>query len=511
MWLYFLSILAVPLLVTIGLVGMRIYRSKKNLKFFKEQGIPTFYYTKGAFSLLNRNLPENLKNSNLEIFKKIYREYSEQKAFAFNRIDSDMCYILFSKESTCRDLLLKEENFHKITVDKAASKYFGLFYQNGDESIKSRAFFADAFNYEKQSNFNISVAAMIDRLIKEFAVQNSINSENYTKVSLNPLMNGILERIMNIFVFGQEEIRLTASGLSVYESIHKIYDLFSVLRTNPLYTLFNSLVVKYKLLHGIREAAKTRQEVLDVIKALYAEREKTGKIGDCALDRMIMHNIKCKQNNQTQDLISDEDLVGSVFLFHFAGSDTSQTVVKSTLCGMANREDLKQMFDTINSDVFDKKGLPIKERLESNISLNLWVKEALRRYNPIARLVPRLAIKDCTLDGVRIRKGDVVVIDFTALYFNENYFPKSEEFLIDRFTTEKEKALPRYQFVPFGFGKRICLGRNLGELMTKLITCSFCRYFDFRKPANHEYYTFNLILNAEAYPLVEARIKQSGS
>ncbi|HEX3737969.1 MAG TPA: cytochrome P450, partial [Solirubrobacterales bacterium] len=49
-------------------------------------------------------------------------------------------------------------------------------------------------------------------------------------------------------------------------------------------------------------------------------------------------------------------------------------------------------------------------------------------------------------------------------------FPEPEAFVPERFTRERKAALPRGAYVPFGGGKRICIGKRFGQLEVKLVT-----------------------------------------
>src|SRR5262249_118951 len=66
--------------------------------------------------------------------------------------------------------------------------------------------------------------------------------------------------------------------------------------------------------------------------------------------------------------------------------------------------------------------------------------------------------RDVEIDGYLVPKGRVVLLAPYTLHRREEYFPDPERFDPERFTPEREKQLPRYAFVPFGAGPRICIG-----------------------------------------------------
>ena len=48
-------------------------------------------------------------------------------------------------------------------------------------------------------------------------------------------------------------------------------------------------------------------------------------------------------------------------------------------------------------------------------------------------------------------------------------FPEPEAFIPERFTRERKAALPRGAYVPFGGGRRICIGKRFGQTEVKLV------------------------------------------
>ena len=48
-------------------------------------------------------------------------------------------------------------------------------------------------------------------------------------------------------------------------------------------------------------------------------------------------------------------------------------------------------------------------------------------------------------------------------------FPDPEAFIPERFTRERKAALPRGAYVPFGGGRRICIGKRFGQTEVKLV------------------------------------------
>jgi len=62
------------------------------------------------------------------------------------------------------------------------------------------------------------------------------------------------------------------------------------------------------------------------------------------------------------------------------------------------------------------------------------------------------------------------MINSHALSSNEEYFDDSKQFKPERWLRENSTINP-FAYVPFGIGKRMCIGRRLAELQLQLAMC----------------------------------------
>jgi cytochrome P450 len=102
--------------------------------------------------------------------------------------------------------------------------------------------------------------------------------------------------------------------------------------------------------------------------------------------------------------------------------------------------------------------------------------EAMRYYPP-AWVIPRLAIEDDVIDGHRIPKGSKVVIPIHTVHHDERFWPDPEVFDPERFMPGAGKDRHRCAYVPFGGGRRVCIGTSFALMETTLITAMMSRRF----------------------------------
>ncbi len=104
--------------------------------------------------------------------------------------------------------------------------------------------------------------------------------------------------------------------------------------------------------------------------------------------------------------------------------------------------------------------------------------ESMRFYPP-AWLIPRTAIVDDEIDGHRIPKGSTVLIPIHAIHHDERFWPDPEVYDPERFMGDAPKGRHRSAYLPFGGGRRICIGTSFALMETTLITAMMSQRFVF--------------------------------
>jgi len=103
------------------------------------------------------------------------------------------------------------------------------------------------------------------------------------------------------------------------------------------------------------------------------------------------------------------------------------------------------------------------------------VAEAMRLYPPTWLFV-RVAEQDDVLPtGTRIPAGSKIYLSQWVMHRNPRFFPDPERFDPSRFAEAAIKARPRFTYVPFGAGRRLCIGEEFAWMQATLILASMAR------------------------------------
>ncbi len=104
------------------------------------------------------------------------------------------------------------------------------------------------------------------------------------------------------------------------------------------------------------------------------------------------------------------------------------------------------------------------------------IDEALRLYPP-AGMVSRTALAADTLCGREIQPGDTIIIPIYALHRHHMLWDAPDSFRPDRFADRK--AVPRYAYLPFGDGPRICIGASFALQEAVIVLATLLAQFRF--------------------------------
>ncbi|MDX6608951.1 MAG: hypothetical protein QOF85_876 [Solirubrobacterales bacterium] len=165
---------------------------------------------------------------------------------------------------------------------------------------------------------------------------------------------------------------------------------------------------------------------------------------------------------------TDKEIRDQVMTLMFAGHDTSTSTLTFMMHELARHPDVvaklrEEQDQVLGGDV------PDIEKLEREMPyLDMVLDEILRLYPP-AWIGPRRAVRDFEFAGHRVSRGAYVNYCSWASHRLPEVFPEPEAFIPERFTRELKAALPRGAYVPFGGGRRICIGKRFGQTEVKLV------------------------------------------
>jgi cytochrome P450 len=104
------------------------------------------------------------------------------------------------------------------------------------------------------------------------------------------------------------------------------------------------------------------------------------------------------------------------------------------------------------------------------------IQETMRIYPPIWGLI-RVAVGEDEIGGVKINPGDRVTLFAYAAHHNPKFWPEPETFQPERWMAGNAKKHVKYSYIPFGGGRRSCIGGAMSQVENTLALSRLLRRF----------------------------------
>ncbi len=108
-----------------------------------------------------------------------------------------------------------------------------------------------------------------------------------------------------------------------------------------------------------------------------------------------------------------------------------------------------------------------------------------QRYFSAVWMIGREAVEHDAIGEHHIRPGTTVLIPVHAVHHDERWWPDPEVFDPARFLGDAAKERPRSAYLPFGGGRRICIGQSFALMEMVLMTAIMSRRFTFELQPGH--------------------------
>jgi cytochrome P450 len=108
-----------------------------------------------------------------------------------------------------------------------------------------------------------------------------------------------------------------------------------------------------------------------------------------------------------------------------------------------------------------------------------------QRYFSAVWMIAREAIEEDDIDGHHIRPGTTVLVPVHQIHHDERFWPDPETFDPTRFIGDAVKNRPRSAYLPFGGGRRICIGQSFALMEMVLMAAIMSQRFTFDLACDH--------------------------
>ena len=177
---------------------------------------------------------------------------------------------------------------------------------------------------------------------------------------------------------------------------------------------------------------------------------------------LIDHYLTELKSGSDRDFNKEQLLMICVDLFQAGAETSSTTLIWAVLFMALNPEVQEKCQEEIETALGQR--LPLKDDVSKLNYVNATIME-IQRLSCVAPLsLPHRCTDDVHLaDGAIIPKGSPLLYNIKKFMLDPNVFKEANTFNPDRFLDSNGAIVKYDQFIPFGIGKRLCMGESLAK------------------------------------------------
>ncbi|KAL1190856.1 Flavonoid 3'-monooxygenase [Cardamine amara subsp. amara] len=215
-------------------------------------------------------------------------------------------------------------------------------------------------------------------------------------------------------------------------------------------------------------------------------RSMDGDDGECR--DFLQHMMKFKDQESDSEVPITVDHVKAVLAdMVVGGTDTSTNTIEFAMAQLINNPELMKRAQQELDEVVGKDNIVEESHITRLPYILAIMKETLRLFPTTPLLVPHRPTETAIVGGYTIPKDTKVFINVWGIQRDPNVWENPKEFRPERFFDNKSYDFTgtNYSFLPFGAGRRICVGVALAERMVLYTLATLLHSFDWKVPEGH--------------------------
>ncbi|XP_035002562.1 cytochrome P450 2U1 [Hippoglossus stenolepis] len=249
--------------------------------------------------------------------------------------------------------------------------------------------------------------------------------------------------------------------------------------------LINIFPLLYYLPFGVfKELRQVERDITMFLKSIIANhRETLDPENPRDLVDMYLKEMLAQQAAGQEDSSFTEDylfyIVGDLFI---AGTDTTTNSVLWILLYMVLYPDIQEKVQAEIDDVVGKHRVPSLTDKGSLPFTEATIMEVQRLIVVVPLGIPHMASKTTEFRGYTIPKGTVILPNLWSVHRDPSVWDEPDNFNPARFLNDDGTLLRKDCFMPFGIGRRVCMGEQLAKMELFLMVTCLLQAFRFRLP-----------------------------
>uniref|UniRef100_A0A7E4VNV7 Unspecific monooxygenase n=1 Tax=Panagrellus redivivus TaxID=6233 RepID=A0A7E4VNV7_PANRE len=229
-------------------------------------------------------------------------------------------------------------------------------------------------------------------------------------------------------------------------------------------------------------------------------------------EAFLRAQYKCEKEG-VPHFFTDKQMNAVLFDLWFAGQETTSTTLGWAFCYLIKFPHVQKRLQAEIDEVVGSDRLITCDDKTKLHYANAVVAEVQRFASILPQNLLHRTVADVIIAGHKIPKHTVITHQISSVMRDERYFPEPEKFKPERFLKEDGTFFNHPGLMPFGVGKRACLGESMAKMELFLFIVNtvnqFTLFNDPKYPAKLERLPSGTIAPSHYKCLIEHRFKQN--
>ena len=300
------------------------------------------------------------------------------------------------------------------------------------------------------------------------------------------------------------ELKALVSDLDriMYEFVQPLFIITSTKKNTMLFKILETL--------NITRFGKSMRQVFNHISRSISYHEQTYE-EDSPRDFIDEYIKKINEDEKTMmpssfaGDVGKRNMLNIMFDLLLAGSDTTSTTLTwAFLFMLKHPECLKKVQEELDLACGKTRTPQWADRVNTPYT-EATIHEIQRMANIAFVAAPHSATRDTTLGGYNIPAGTMILPCLGHPMHDPSVFPSPKQFNPERYLVKDKnskdvKFVPHPRVIPFGVGKRRCLGETLARMELYLFFTGIVHQFDIESASGEELNTEDYLISAVLMP-----------
>jgi cytochrome P450 len=406
----------------------------------------------------------DLQRDRLAFLMRLFNECGDADRM---RIFNKTIYHFFHPDAVKRILVDNHANYVKGSLIEPVRAVAGngLLTNDGEPWLRQRRLMQPAFHRDRIARFGETMTGLTEEMLVRWETQPAGRPLDVSDEMVRLTMN-IVSQTMFGSAFVDEGNRISDAIQLVLGDVQHRFD-------KPFYPPL-SVPTPYNL--RLRAAIR---ELHAAIHAIIDARRSSPEPRDDLLG-MLME----ARDDQTTTGMDDAQLRDEVVTMFVAGHETTARLLAWAFYLLDQHRDVEaKLHDELATMLGGRT--PTMADLPSLAYTRAIADETLRLYPPVW-LIVRQAVRDDEVMGFHVPAGALVSLSPYATHRHPLFWEEPDRFDPERFLAARSASRPKYAYIPFGGGPRMCIGNTFALSEAVLVLATVAQRYRLRLPPGAE-------------------------